>query len=148
MITDDIQAAEREAVAAEALTWLKTPYHHHARIKGVGVDCAQLLCAVYEACGLVEPVDPGMYAVDWHLHHSEEQFSGWMQKYARLQAPGTPIGLGDVVLFKFGRTFSHGSIYVGDGLFVHSYLHLGVIMSRTTEEPLSGRDMQHWSFWQ
>lgn len=33
---------QRAAVAQEALAWLGTPYHHHARIKGVGVDCAQI----------------------------------------------------------------------------------------------------------
>lgn len=148
MISDEIQAAERAAVVEEVLTWLQTPYHHHARIKGVGVDCAHLLCAVFEFAGLVPPVDPGTYAVDWHLHHSEEQFSGWMAKYARLIPPDHDlIKPGDVVLWKYGRCFSHGSIYVGDGLFVHSYLRLGVIESSATEEPLCGRESQHWSFW-
>jgi len=52
-----------------------------------------------------------------------------------------------VVLWKYGRCFSHGSIYVGDGIFVHSYLRLGVIKSRAAEEPLCGRELQHWSFW-
>jgi cell wall-associated NlpC family hydrolase len=145
---ENLELSQREAVASEAMTWINTPYHHHGRIKGVGVDCAQLLCAVYEACGLVEPVDPGMYAIDWHLHHSEEQFSGWMRKYAALQLDRALLGLGDVVLFKYGRTFSHGSIYVGDGLFVHSYVNRGVMLSRAHEDPLNGRDMQHWSFWQ
>lgn len=147
MIDDEIEAVQREDVATEAMSWMGTPYHHHARIKGVGVDCAQLLCAVYEACALVGPVDPGTYAVDWHLHHSEEKFSGWLAKYARLQAPGGVVGLGDVCLFKFGRTFSHGSICVGDGLLAHSYLGRGVILSRFSDEPLDGREMQHWSFW-
>lgn len=135
----------RQAVVTEAMSWLGTPYHHHARIKGVGVDCAQLLCAVFEAVGLVQPVDTGFYPVDWHLHHSEELFSGQLAKYAKqTDAAYAP---GDVALWKFGRCFSHGSIYVGDGLFVHSYLRLGVIESRADEEPLQGRESQHWSFW-
>lgn len=141
------EASQREAVAIEAVTWLKTPYHHHARIKGVGVDCAQLLCAVYEACGLVQPVDPGTYAVDWHLHHSQEVFSGWLEKFATLRPAGSPLQKGDVCLFKFGRCFSHGSIYAGSGLFIHSYIGRGVILSRPTEDPLEGREMQHWSLW-
>lgn len=146
MIADEIEAAERAAVAEEALSWLGTAYHHHARIKGVGVDCAQLLCGVYEACGLVKPVETGAYAVDWHLHHSEEKFSGWMAQYAHLVQDG-PLKVGDVCLWRFGRTFSHGSIYVGDDLFVHSYIGRGVMLSRLAEEPLAGRAMQHWSFW-
>lgn len=138
---------EREAVATEARSWIGTPYHHHARIKGVGVDCAQLLCGVFEACGLVSPIDTGTYAVDWHLHRSEEMFSAWCARYAKAQAQGTDLRLGDVFLFKYGRTFSHGSIYVGDGLLVHAYLRRGVILSRANEDPLDGREMQHWSFW-
>jgi NlpC/P60 family putative phage cell wall peptidase len=146
-MTDEIEAAQREMVAREALSWVGTPYHHHARIKGVGVDCAQLLCGVFEACALVSPIDPGIYAVDWHLHRNEEMFSAWCARYAKLQAPGTPLKKGDVCLFKFGRTFSHGSIYVGDGVLVHAYIRRGVILSRATEDPLDGRDIQHWSFW-
>ncbi len=136
---------QRESVATEALLWLGTPYHHHGRIRGVGVDCAQLLCAVFERCGLVPHVEPGNYPVDWHLHHSEEMFSGWLAKFARI-ADG-PVLPGDVCLWRFGRTFSHGSISVGDGLFVHSYVKRGVILSHMTDEPLEGREMQHWSFW-
>ena len=137
---------QREAVACEALTWLGTPYHHHARIKGVGVDCAHLLCGVFEAVGLVPHIDPGNYAVDWHLHRNEEVFSGWLEKYAH--AAVAPIRLGDVLLFRYGRTFSHGSIYVGNAHFIHSYIGRGVILSRLDEDPLAGREYQHWSFWQ
>lgn len=141
-----IEKEQRVAVVGEALTWLKTPYHHHARIKGVGVDCAQLLCGVFEAVGLVDPIDTGTYPVDWHMHRNEELFSAWLERYAM---PGVgPLRLGDVLLWRFGRTFSHGSIYVGDGLLIHSYIGRGVILSRADEEPLDGRDMQHWSFWQ
>lgn len=133
-------------VVTEARTWLGTPYHHHARIKGVGVDCAQLLCAVYEATGLVEHVDPGFYAVDWHLHHSTEMFVAWLDKYAVELPGGEPFVGGDVALWKYGRCFSHGSIYAGNDLFIHSYLRLGVIESRADEEPLQGREFRHWRF--
>lgn len=45
--------AQRQAVVAEAKTWIGTGFHHEARIKGAGVDCAQLLIAVFSACGFV-----------------------------------------------------------------------------------------------
>ena len=137
---------QRACVVQEALSWLHTPYHHHARIKGVGVDCAQLLCAVFEATGLVPPIETGAYPTDWHLHRNEELFSGWMARYAREPHAALPMRLGEVCLFRYGRTFSHGAIYVGDGLLVHAYLKRGVILSRITDEPLAGRDLQRWSF--
>lgn len=137
------QAQERSAVVAEALTWLETPYHHHARIKGVGVDCAQILCAVFETCGHVGPIDLGNYPPQWHLHHSEELYLGWLEKVGarEVQAPA----LGDIAVFKFGRCYSHGAIVVGTGLLLHSYLRRGVHLSRDTEAPIAGRAVKFWS---
>lgn len=135
---------KRAEIAAEALSWRGTPYHHHARIKGAGVDCAQLLCAVYEACGLVPKVDPGQYPIDWHLHRNEEMFSAWLARFAK---PREVPEIGDVVLFRFGRTFSHGSVFIGAGRLIHAYIGRGVILSSADEEPLEGRERQTWSFW-
>lgn len=139
------EAAFRERVVAEALTWLGTPYHHHAQIRGVGVDCAHLLIGVYHACGRIPALEPGDYPTDWHLHHSEELFVGWMQRYARAGA-GDPMA-GDAFLFRFGRTFSHGAIYIGGDEVVHAYIGMGVIRSRFAEAPIAGRDRLHWSMW-
>jgi NlpC/P60 family putative phage cell wall peptidase len=37
----------RDEFIAEARTWIGTPYHHQARVKGVGVDCVGLvICAL------------------------------------------------------------------------------------------------------
>lgn len=143
---DDTQ---RSAVVAEALTWINTPYHHHARVKGVGVDCAQLLCAVYEACGLVPHINPGNYAHDWHLHRGEEVFIGWLEWVGarEVRAPEQPRP-GDVVLFRYGRAYSHGGIVLvgpGELTVVHAYLMRGVIRSRLNDEPLQGRGARFWS---
>lgn len=127
----------RSSVVAEARRWLGTPYHHHGRVIGAGVDCAQILCAVYEACGLVPHVDPGAYARDWHMHKSDELYLGWLQRVGAIEVEhGLP---GDVAVFRFGRTWSHGGIVVEDKTVLHAYVGRGVIISRLTEEPLSGR---------
>lgn len=135
--------AGRASVVAEALTWVGTPYHAHARIKGVGVDCAQILIAIYAGLGLAPEVDPGQYAPDWHLHHSEELYISWLEKAGAHRVE--EAALGDMALFRFGRTYSHGAIVVGPDEFVHSYLGRGVIRSRITEDPLHGRPVQFWS---
>lgn len=134
----------RDAVVSEAMSWLGTPYHHHGRVLGVGVDCAQLLIASYADAGVIERLEPGFYAHDWHLHHSEELFQQWLERAGarRVQTPA----LGDVMLFKYGRCFSHGGIWAGDCV-VHSYIDLGVCAHRLNEAPLNGRQMQVWSVW-
>jgi cell wall-associated NlpC family hydrolase len=143
----------RQAVVQEARSWLGTPYHHHGRVKGVGVDCAQLLCAVFEACGLIAHVDTGFYPVDWHLHRGEEMFSNSLMPFGIQQPDAAPRAPGDVFVFRYGRTFSHGAILVdfdteGRGLLIHSYLGRGVVLSGFHEEPLCGRAFQHWSIFQ
>lgn len=44
---------DRMDIVAEARTWVGTPFHHQARIKGVGVDCAGLVIGVARGLGLV-----------------------------------------------------------------------------------------------
>lgn len=43
----------RDAIVAEARSWIGTPFHHQQRKKGHGVDCAQLVASVGAALGLM-----------------------------------------------------------------------------------------------
>lgn len=134
----------RAQVVAEARAWLKTPYHHLASVKGAGVDCAMLVVAVYKAVGLVPAdLDPRPYAPDWHLHRGEEKFLGWLQRF------GTPVERprpGDVAVWKFGRTYSHGAIVVDEaGAIVHAYRDAGcVVLGHLQETMLADRPVRFW----
>jgi cell wall-associated NlpC family hydrolase len=143
VLASQVDASMRALVVQIAREWLGTPYHHHARIKGVGVDCAQLLCAVYEEAGLVSPVDTGHYPHDWHLHRSEEMFLAWLRRVGAAIVE-EPLA-GDVAVFRFGRAFSHGAVMVDERTCIHSYINQGVILTRLDEEPLVGRTVQFWS---
>lgn len=136
--------AARAAIVAEARRWLGTPYHHHGRVQGVGVDCAMLLAEVFESVGLVARVEPGTYPHDWHLHRSEERFLSWVERCGARET-GTPEP-GDVAIFKYGRAYSHGAVLVERDLsVVHAYIGMGVIESRITEEPLAGRPCRYFA---
>lgn len=139
------QAEERLRVVVETMTWLRTPYHHHGRIKHVGVDCAQILCAVFEATALVPHIDPGFYPHDHHLHRNEEVYIQWLERCGahEVQTPAPA----DVALFQYGRTWSHGGIVVDGGAVVHAYIGLGVCLTRFDEAPLAGRTPRFWSLW-
>lgn len=101
------EAQGRAAVVAAARAWRGTPYHHAADIRGVGVDCAMLLIRVYVDLGLVEPFDPRPYTRDWMLHRDDEKFLGFLLARAHVVARPSP---GDVILFRYGRCFSHGGV--------------------------------------
>lgn len=135
----------RAAVIAEAESWLGTPYHHQARLKGVGVDCAMLLCAVYYAAGLIPNIDPRPYPSDWMLHRSDEIFLGWLTQYgSKVEAPKP----GDAAVWRFGRCFSHGGIMVDDHNVIHAYRGRACVRSSTREHELIGRDVIFFSLWE
>jgi cell wall-associated NlpC family hydrolase len=144
-LTEPIEPQQRQAVITEALTWLGTPYHHHGRLKGVGVDCGQSLCAIYEAADVTAPIDPGTYSTAWHLHRSEELYVQWLERVGAVRTEQPRAG--DVALFRFGRTFSHGGVLVDRHTVLHAYVHQAVILTRLDEAPLAGRPVQFWTLW-
>jgi NlpC/P60 family putative phage cell wall peptidase len=114
-------ADERAAVVAEALSWLGTPWHHQARSKGVGVDCANLVIAAYHDAGLIDDIQPGNYPRDWHIHKDEERFLAFVPSFA-VEIAEAQAQPGDLVLFRIGRVFSHGAIVTGWPQGVHAYV--------------------------
>lgn len=104
---DSVEQTQRAAVVAEARSWLRTPYHHAADARGAGVDCGMLLVRVYVDTGLCEPFDPRPYPPDWMMHRSEERYLGFI--FNRTKEVDRPLP-GDVVVFRFGRCYSHGGI--------------------------------------
>ena len=131
-----------DAVVAEAHSWLKTPWHHEARVKGVGVDCAQLLNAVYSACGLTPEVITESYPADWHLHNDRPRFVETVEQYADRLPDGETPAPGDIVLFHFGRQDAHGGIVVEvDPLvIIHAYYaERMVVKSLIPGSPLESR---------
>ena len=119
----------REAVAAEALSWLGTPYAHRQRLKGVGVDCAQLPLAVYAAAGVIGETDVGAYASQWHLHRGEELYLRHVEALGGHEIARAEAQAADFALWRYGRAFSHGAILVGSGgRIVHAVRGQGVVM--------------------
>jgi cell wall-associated NlpC family hydrolase len=113
----------REEIVAEALTWLHTPYHHHARVKGAGVDCVWLLIEVYRKFGFVsEDFDPGNYSNEWYMHRAEEIYLAGVQRFAHLLPTDRHAQAGDVALYKVGRCVSHGAILINNDLVIHANL--------------------------
>lgn len=130
--------SKRDEIVAEALTWLETPFHHEARIKGAGVDCANLLIAVYSAVGIVKSIDLEHYPADWHLHNGEKLFLQILLQYAEpVEAPKP----GDIAMFTYGRQEAHGAIVIDwPGSIIHAWADIRkVCLSDASSGPLSQR---------
>ncbi len=113
------------AIIKEAYTWLGTPYHPHARIKGAGCDCATLLLEVFNI-----NEDVGHYSPERHFHSSEEQYLGWLNKFGEEVDTPEP---GDVAIFKIGRCFSHSAIVVDKKTLIHSHIGQGVVLANVAD---------------
>lgn len=111
---------QRSAVLEQAATWLGTPYHHAAFVRGAGIDCAFFLICVYHDAGLTPWIDPRPYPPDWHLHRDAERYLGWVEQYARELGANEVPKPGDIVTVKVGRCFSHGAIVVAWPKVIHA----------------------------
>jgi cell wall-associated NlpC family hydrolase len=144
------EAGERVRVVAEARSWIRTPYHLAADVKGAGVDCGMLLVRAFCDTGLAEAFDPRPYPPDWHLHRSEERYLGFVFDHAHRVDVAQP---GDVAVFQWGRCYSHGGIVTSAEplTIVHAYVNAGMVIEETVSangrlaDP--ARKMQFFSLW-
>jgi len=147
---NDIEITQRAAVVAEARSWLKTPYHPMGDVKGAGVDCGMLLVRVFVDTGLCAPFDPRPYAPDWMLHRNEERYLGFV--FDRTKEVERPMP-GDVMVFRFGRCYSHGGIVTcaNPVTIIHAFLPVRAVIE---DEVMSntalcnpGRKPKFFSYW-
>lgn len=122
----------RDAIVLEARRWIRTPYHHRARVLGAGVDCVQLLVAVYEAVGLVRNVALPSYPPDWFLHSNDERYLKGLLAFAdRVE---TPLP-GDIAVFRHGRAVSHAGIVSAWPLVIHASGELHQVLEEDASVP-------------
>jgi NlpC/P60 family putative phage cell wall peptidase len=132
----------RAAVINEAESWIGTPFHHAARVKGAGVDCLMLLAEVYQRAGVCDRIEPPFYVPDWHLHRDAERY---MEGLLRYTSPIDAPEPGDIALFRFGRTFSHGAIVTEWPRLVHAYWSIGVVWGDANLFPLDCRPVRFFT---
>lgn len=115
-------------IADAALEYLGTPHVNQAKVKGKGVDCGMLLIASLEDAGVVQKdsIEIAPYSNEWHLHHSEEWFKDYIEKYCDKVEE---LQEGDFVLYQYGRCASHGAVYVGNGIVCHALVNHGCVLT-------------------
>ena len=110
----------RETLIAEARTWLGTPWHHQASLKGVGCDCIGFVRGT--ALPFVGPVTIELdYPETWHLYRAEPRmYLGFKERCDEIDT--ADILTGDVLLFGAGKGPAHHCAYVTpDGGLIHCY---------------------------
>lgn len=122
---------QRQQIVDEAKEWvsLGTPYVPHAKLKGLGCDCATFIVCVYRDLGLIPTdFDPGPYSIQAHLHRDDTQYVDTVLQYAEeITEPDAKSG--DLILWKVARAYAHGGIIVDFPTVIHSMNKHGVVYS-------------------
>jgi NlpC/P60 family putative phage cell wall peptidase len=117
--------AERAAIVAEALSWIGTPFHDHAGVKGAGCDCLHLVWRVAQARGFAPAGDPPAYKPQWFQHRGEPLFLQGLIEYGAHQV-AKPFP-GDFAMYNFGRHAAHAAIIIDGRSMVHAYKVVGCV---------------------
>lgn len=152
------EALERRAVVDAGRSWTGTRYRNRMAIKGVGVDCAQIVLESFREAGLVIDYEAERYSSDWHLHRDEEKYLSVVSRYMPVVQAGSlsikergerflPLP-GDVLMWKVGRTFSHSAIVTEWPRVLHASLPDRVVLEVDVHGTvLSKLPMVHCSYW-
>ena len=133
--------ADSLRVIAIARSWLGTPYHDQASLRGVGCDCLGLARGVWREVVEPEPFPIPPYSRDWGESGPREVLA---EGARRMMVEVDPVEVvpGALVLFRMmpRAIAKHVGILTGPAprigpgtsSFIHAYERLGVI-----EEPLT-----------
>jgi cell wall-associated NlpC family hydrolase len=78
---------QRARVVTEAKTWLRTPFRHSARLRGIGADCETFICEVFAAAGVFSAQGIPYMPAQWFLNTREELYLNYLSKYAAEYVP-------------------------------------------------------------
>lgn len=112
-------AVSKDDIVRVARSWLGTPYHHQASLKGVGTDCLGLVRGVWREIHGREPQMPPPYSRDWTVG-GETLIEAARRHF--MEVPPDQAGAGDVLIFRYRANLpaKHCGLLVTDESFVHA----------------------------
>jgi NlpC/P60 family putative phage cell wall peptidase len=112
----------RNRIIGIAKSWVGTPYHHQASLKGVGCDCFGLIRGIWrELYDDTDPETPPPYTWDWAETKSEESMLIAARKHLIEIDSKDAIG-GDIFIFRYkqGYNAKHSVILTSRTTMIHA----------------------------
>jgi NlpC/P60 family putative phage cell wall peptidase len=125
-----MRPADPLAVTQAARSWIGTPYHDQASVKGVGCDCLGLARGVWREVIGREPMKPPPYSRDWGEIDRRETFAEAIRPFM-IEIDPAEAGLGALILFRMRdrAPAKHCGILIAQGAaLIHAYERCGVIV--------------------
>lgn len=122
----------REAIIAEALTWIGTPYSDAVSVKGVGADCLGLIRGVWRNVYGSEAENPPKYGPGWfEASRRELLLEAADRNCGKPKDQTTDRQPGDLLMFRMAKTgpVKHCGILIAEDMFVHAYSRKGVTIN-------------------
>ncbi len=112
---------ERRKIVRVARSWIGTPYHHQASVKGVGTDCLGLVRGVYRELYGFEAETPPAYSPDWAEANRQEIMLGAASRHLERQTLDV-MAPGDVIIFRLrkGMVAKHAAIVSTSQNMIHA----------------------------
>lgn len=116
------------AIVNAARSWLGTPYHEQASLKGVGCDCLGLIRGVWREVVGPEPFAMPPYSRDWGEVGVREPILG-LARTVMVEVPVDQLEPGALLVFRMqrGAVAKHLGILTEPDRFIHAYERIGVL---------------------
>jgi NlpC/P60 family putative phage cell wall peptidase len=116
----EVSGRAAQAIAA-ARSWIGTPYHHQASVRGIGADCLGLVRGVYSEVMARDAELPPPYSRDWGETNRAETLLDAARRSLEPVAL-TDLQPGDVLIFRLKeRTIAkHAAILATRQTMIHA----------------------------
>lgn len=131
-------------IVTQARTWLRTPFHHQARLKGKGCDCLGLIVGVVDELGLKDSTGMKLAAYDEVTYSKEPDGAYLIQKLTGIltEVPIADARAGDLALFKVRENPQHLAIltdYEGALGMIHCYAQARRVVEHRLDDDWKSR---------
>jgi NlpC/P60 family putative phage cell wall peptidase len=114
---------DRGRIVRLARSWIGTPYHHQASVKGVGTDCIGLVRGIWRALYGTEAETLPAYSRDWAEATGEETLIAAARRHLIEVTPAADAQPGDVLVFRYhaSTVAKHTAILVTPTTMIHAF---------------------------
>jgi NlpC/P60 family putative phage cell wall peptidase len=92
----------RPQIVRLARTWIGTPYHHQASVRGIGTDCVGLVRGIYRELHGADAEAPPAYSRDCAEGAGRETLLEAARRHL-VEIPRTDARPGDVLVFRYRK---------------------------------------------
>lgn len=124
-MSDDAGTTAERVVATRAValarSWIGTPYHHQASLKGIGADCLGLVRGVWRDLYGRDADVAANYTADWAEASGIETMLEGAARHL-IECDAQRLAPGDVVVFRLraGTVAKHAAIVASETTMIHA----------------------------